>query len=97
MATYIVLSNWTDQGIKNVAQSPQRLAAAREMGGKFGVQVTAFYLTLGSYDTMVVCEAPDDRALATFVLSLAAAGNVRTITLKAFGEAAYRDLLQALA
>jgi uncharacterized protein with GYD domain len=51
---------------------------------------------MGAYDLVAVAEAPDDRAMATFALALAAGGNVRTTTLRAFPEADYREIMQAL-
>ena len=96
MATYIALMNWTDQGIKNVKGSPERLDAARKLAKKLGCELRDFYMTLGAYDMISVLEAPNDDAVAKFVLSTASAGNIRTTTLKAFSEADYRKLLGAL-
>lgn len=96
MPTYITLVNWTDQGIRNAKQSPQRLEAGRELARKFGAEMKDFYLTMGGYDMIAVFEAPDDQAMAKHVLSLASLGNLRTTTLKAFSEAEYRDIMQAL-
>jgi uncharacterized protein with GYD domain len=96
MATYLVLSNWTEQGIKNVKDSPRRLDAGREMARTFGVEVTDFYMTLGAYDMVARLEAPSDEAVAKYILALCSTGVVRTTTLKAFGEAQYREIIQAL-
>ncbi len=96
MPAYIVLLNWTDQGIRNVKEAPQRLDAARELARQFGVELRAFYLTMGAYDMVCVAEAPDDQAAAKFALASAAGGNVRSTTLKAFTEAEYRDIIGAL-
>ncbi|MFO1311600.1 MAG: GYD domain-containing protein [Burkholderiales bacterium] len=41
MATYVVLANFTDQGVRNVKDSPYRLAAFRAMAGKMGVKMTS--------------------------------------------------------
>ncbi|MGO4564039.1 GYD domain-containing protein [Rhizobium sp. 2YAF20] len=96
MSTYIVLINWTEQGVKNVRESPRRLDAAkkllREMGGNF----KEFYLTMGEHDMVAVCDAPDDAVAARFALSLGSGGSVRTRTLKAFPEAAYREIINSL-
>jgi uncharacterized protein with GYD domain len=96
MSTYIVLINWTEQGVKNVRESPRRLDAAkkllREMGGNF----KEFYLTMGEHDMVAVCDAPDDAVAARFALSLGSGGSVRTRTLKALPEAAYREIINSL-
>jgi len=56
----------------------------------------ARYMTLGAYDMVSVLEAPNDEAVAKFVLSAASGGNIRTTTLKAFSEADYRKVLGTL-
>ena len=96
MPKYIALLNWTDQGAKSVKESPGRLDAARAMGKKMGVDVKDFYMTAGSVDMVVISEAPDDETMARFNLTLAMGGNVRTTTLKAFPEDAYRKIVAAL-
>lgn len=97
MTTYILLINWTDQGIRNVKDSAKRLDAARNLLGSLGGSFDKFYMTMGEYDMAAVCEAPDDRAMARFTLSLGMGGNVRTKTLKAFSEVNYRDIIASLA
>ncbi|MDK1374998.1 MULTISPECIES: GYD domain-containing protein [unclassified Sinorhizobium] len=96
MTTYVVLLNWTEQGIKNVRESPKRLDAARKVLNEMGGSFKDFYLTMGEYDMVAVCEAPDDAVAARFALTLGMNGNVRTRTLKAFPEAAYRELIGTL-
>ena len=96
MPSYVMLANWTDQGARQVKESPKRLDAARralvEMGGEF----KSVYMTMGDYDLIVVYEAPDDAVAARFTLLLAQLGSVRTKTLKAFPEAAYREIIHSL-
>jgi uncharacterized protein with GYD domain len=96
MGTYIELLNWTDQGVKNVKDSPSRLDAARAMGKKMGVNIKEFYLTAGACDMVVIADAPDDDTMAKFNLTLAMGGNIRTTTLKAFSEDAYRKIIGGL-
>lgn len=96
MARYIMLLNWTDQGIKSVKESPKRLDAARDLAKKMGCEIRDFYMTTGTYDMVTVAEAPDDDALAKLILTLGMAGNIRTTTLKAFPEDAYRKIIGAL-
>lgn len=96
MATYIMLANWTDQGARQVKDSPKRVDAAKkallDMGGEF----KALYMTMGDYDLIVVYEAPDDAVAARFTLLLGMLGTVRTKTLKAFPEMAYREIINSL-
>ena len=86
MATYVVLFNWTEQGIKSFKDSPSRVDAAAEMLGGLGVQIKDIYWTLGPHDLVGVLEAPDDESLTSAMLALGAMGNVRTTTLRAFNR-----------
>jgi uncharacterized protein with GYD domain len=86
MATYISLTNFTDQGIRNVKDTTKRADAVKEAAKKFGVTAKEFYWTLGSYDLVVVFDAPDDASMTALGLSIGAAGNVRTQTLRAFSK-----------
>ena len=96
MTTYIMLMNWTEQGAKNVRDSPKRLDAARKQLGEMGGSFKAFYLTMGEFDMVAVVEAPDDAVLARFALMLAANGNLKSRTLKAFPVFAYREIITSL-
>ncbi len=87
MATYIILANFTEQGIRNVKDTSNRADAFRNMAQKAGVTVKEQYWTLGSHDIVAVVEAPDDIAVTALGLSVGALGNVRTETLRAFSKA----------
>jgi uncharacterized protein with GYD domain len=91
-----MLANWTDQGARNVTESPRRLDAAkkalRDMDGEF----TSFFMTMGDHDIVAVYTAPDDAVAARFTLQVGMLGNIRTRTLKAFPEAAYREIIASL-
>ena len=96
MVTYLMLLNWTDQGIKNVKDSPKRLDAVKKLAKDMGGEVKAFYLTMGPYDTVAVLTLPDDETMAALALSLGASGNVRTVTMRAFPEPEYREILRGV-
>ena len=96
MATYVLLCNYTDQGIRAVKDSPKRRAAAKDMGKTLGVEVKNSYLAMGTYDIILIAEAASDEALAKWVLSLGSKGNVRTTTIKVFPEAEMDKILSAL-
>ncbi|MCI0425804.1 MAG: GYD domain-containing protein [Actinobacteria bacterium] len=96
MATYIILGNYTSQGIKNVRESPARLDAAREQLSAIGVQLKDFYLTMGQYDIVGVVEAPDNMTAARALLALGAQGNVSTTTLAALTEDEFRSVMGSM-
>ena len=93
MSTYIILINWTDQGIRTVKESPQRLATAKKVIEAAGGKMTGFYLTMGRYDMIAIAEAPNDESVATIMLGLGSGGGIRTETIKAFTEEQYRDII----
>jgi uncharacterized protein with GYD domain len=96
MAKYILLGSWTGDGVRAVKDSPSRLDKARELAKSVGAKIEQFYMVMGDHDMVVVLDAPNDDAVATFVLKLSMGGNVRTKTLKAFTEDQYRGILGAL-
>src|ERR1700682_2876793 len=97
MATYIVLTSFTDQGIRNAKDTTKRSDARRELAKKFGVTVKEFFWTLGSYDVVAIFEAPDDASMTALGLAIGAGGNVRTQTLRALDRAERNGFLANLA
>jgi uncharacterized protein with GYD domain len=87
MATYVVLINFTEQGARAVRNTRRRADAFRAAAESAGVSVRDVYWTLGHYDGLLVLEASDDHTVTALLLDLATLGNVRTQTLRAFGEA----------
>jgi uncharacterized protein with GYD domain len=96
MPTYIVLSNWTQQGIQNIKDSPSRLAKAKELVKANGGQIKDFYMTMGQYDMVLTVEAPNDEVLAKTMLAIASAGGIRSQTLRAFTEGEYQKIVGGL-
>ena len=96
MPEYMLLCNFTDQGARTIKEAPARRAAAIDMGKKLGVDVKAGYLAIGPYDLIIHAQATSDEALATFLLSLASKGNVRTTTLKVFTQTEYDKIIAAV-
>ena len=97
MSAYILLCNFTEQGVRNIKDVPNRRAAARELGKRLGVEIRSSHLALGAYDLIINAEAASDEAMATFILSLSSRGNLRTTTVKVFPEADYDKVIAALA
>jgi len=84
MPTYIVLGQFTEQGIRNVKDTTQRADAFKEMAKKAGATVKEVYWTLGPYDIATIVDAPDDVSATALFLSVGSLGNVKTQTLRAF-------------
>jgi uncharacterized protein with GYD domain len=83
MATYVMLSNLTDEGAKTLMQNPARLQEVNKEIEKLGAKVTAQYATLGTYDFVNIVEAPDNATIARVSAALGARGSVRLLTLPA--------------
>ena len=96
MGTYIGLFNFTEQGLANIKDSPDRLDAAREQLADMGITFKDMYLTFGQYDMVITIEGPDDETVAKAVLATGMQGNVSTEILKAFNEDEYRGIVSSL-
>ena len=83
MPTCISLVNLTDQGAKNIKESPQRFEAFQAMAGKLGIEVKSVYYTQGQYDMVVIMEGSDEAGMMS-LLKLVSLGNARFETMRAF-------------
>jgi uncharacterized protein with GYD domain len=93
MPTYINLISWTDQGIRDVKEAPQRLDAFKKTVEAAGGKVNGFYSTMGKYDAVAIVDLPSDEAAATIAISTGTRGSVRTETMKAFSEDQFRNII----
>src|SRR5215208_5621360 len=96
MPTYVVLINFTDQGIRNVKQTTERTDHGGEIAEKHGLKLEQAYWTVGAYDMVTIFEAPDDEALSAHLLEIGSLGNVRTTTLRAYDEEEISGILRRL-
>jgi uncharacterized protein with GYD domain len=96
MPTYVVLMKLTDQGIRAVKDSPDRIESSikhfESMGGKF----LGFYATMGQYDYVAIGEAANEAIVMAFVLGLGRSGDVRTTTLKALSREEFEAIVSKL-
>jgi len=96
MAKYISLVNYTQKGVENIKDSPNRLDAFKQACQSMGAKVEGFYLTMGRYDLVVIVDAPDPETVAKIMLATASRGAVSTETLQAFPEEEYRKIISEL-
>src|SRR5262245_19601252 len=96
MATFITTLHFTEQGIKAVRDTCDRAAAFKATAKKMGVKVTGIYWTLGVFDGVIVCEAPDEATATAALLHLGSLGNIRTQTARAFDAAEMQKILGLL-
>jgi uncharacterized protein with GYD domain len=93
MPRYVVLIDWTEQGVRNFKDSVDRYEAANSQLESLGVRFTDIYWCLGSHDIVSVVESPDDETLAAGLLAVAGQGNIRTQTLRAFDRDEMRSVI----
>ena len=84
MPHYILLINWTEQGISKIKESSDRYNSFKASLEKVGGKLIVGYYTFGEYDVVIIIEAPNDETVMSLMLKVSSAGNVRTKTLKAF-------------
>src|SRR5689334_16985856 len=96
MPTFIITMNWTEQGIHNVKDAPQRAATARDIAKRLGVEIEQTYLTNGDHDLITIVESGSGDNIAKFCMPIGAMANVRTRTVRAWSEAEYSKLISEL-
>ena len=93
MAINIVLVNFTEQGIRNIKDSPQRANGFRELCKKNNIRVRDIFWTSGRYDMLAVMEG-DDEAMSAVTLTMGKLGNIRTETLRGMDAETFERVLQ---
>jgi uncharacterized protein with GYD domain len=93
MPTYVLLIDWSQQGVEKFKDSVDRYEAARSQFEGMGVRFRDIYWTLGSHDIVSIVDAPDSETLAAALLRLASQGNLRTTTLRALSADEMRGVI----
>jgi len=95
MGTYVMFLGFTQQGIANIKDTPERIAEAKKTCESFGIKVKEFYAVMGmdNYDTMFIIDAPDHHVIAKAALTLGKQGNVHTNSYPAFTEDEFKKLV----
>src|SRR5437867_7225329 len=96
MPTFITTMQFTEQGIKTVRDTCKRAEAFKAAAEKMGVKVTGIYWTLGGFDGVIVCEAPNEETVTALLLHLGSLGNIRTQTARAYHAAEMEKILGML-
>ena len=96
MPTYIALFKWTDQGIRRVKDTVTRNEQGRAMAERAGGRMIGFWWTQGAYDGVAIVELPDDETASALAITLGMQGDVRTETMRAYGNDEMQRILQKL-
>lgn len=86
MATYVILANLTDQGVRTMQDLPRRIENARATFRQHGAEMKQIFFAMGQFDYVVIAEAPDDETITRVSLSVSSQGNVRTNSFRVFTE-----------
>lgn len=92
MPIFVVLGNWTEQGIRNIKDSPKRAKVVEDMVEKAGGKMQTLY-TLGKCDFVSIIELPKEDDIMAILLCIGSMGNVRTTTMKAWSESQVAEML----
>ena len=84
MASYVLLMNLTEEGVRSIKDAPGRIAEGIRAWEAMGGKTLSFHATMGPYDYVAVVEAPSDEVAAGYALTLASQGHVTTLSMKAF-------------
>ena len=96
MPAYVTLFNFTEQGIRNIKESPDRAKAAAQAAQGMGARFIGIWWLLGQYDGVVVIEAPDDETATRLLIATGMQGNIRTMTMRAYSEEEMARIVQGL-
>jgi uncharacterized protein with GYD domain len=92
MARYVSLIRFTDQGARALPKSAGRALSFRKAAEKSGLNVEAQLWTAGSCDGVLVLSGEEEKILRCLA-GLAAEGNVRTETMRAFDAAEFKSVV----
>ena len=94
MPHYVVLCNYTEQGLRNIKEAPSSGYGVEEIIENVGGRLTGLYLTMGQFDLIFVADAPSDEAMAVALLNITKSGDLETTTLKAFSSDEMRRIVE---
>lgn len=96
MPRFVILANFTDQGIHAAKDTLDRASVLENLADKMGCRLESIDWTLGSHDVVVRMEAPDDHTATALLLTVCSQGNVRTQTLRAFDRTEMSDIIHQM-
>ena len=96
MSTHVTLYKFTEQGVKNIKDSPKRLRDAIKAFEAKGGKILGAYYTIGEYDLVVIGEIADEQAGLAHTLATVSLGNVRSTTLRAYSAAEFEEIIKKM-
>ena len=96
MPTYVILIDWTDEGIRNVRSTVERADRVDQLAEKYGARMSQLYWTVGPHDLVAVAEMPDDETATAFALEVSSTGSVRTTTMRAYDREEMSGIIERM-
>jgi len=84
MATYVILYTFTPEGAKNIRESIKTAGRVRQQNARIGFTIKDMYWLQGSYDMVAIVDAPSEEAMMGAMMNVVSAGNVTSVTMRAF-------------
>ena len=83
MATFIMITRLTPEGVRTIKDNPQRIKEVNSEIEQFGAEVKQQWATLGQFDFVNIIEAPDEQTMTRISLELGSRGTARYESLPA--------------
>lgn len=83
MATFVMLSTLSPEGVQTIKNNPQRIKEVNKEIEQLGAEVKAQWAVLGEFDFVNIVEAPDEKTIAKVSLELGSRGTAKYQTLVA--------------
>ena len=97
MPTFISTVNFSQQGKQEIRATCSRAEKFVAAAASMGVNVKHVFWTLGSFDGLLVFEAPDDETATAAMLYLGSFGNVQTQTARAYQADEMQHIIERMA
>jgi len=78
---FVVLANFTAEGIKNIKKSKEWFKNGQEITKSVGAEIKGIYYTMGRYDYVAIVEGPSAEAAMKGLFMLGSGGVAKTETL----------------
>jgi uncharacterized protein with GYD domain len=84
MPLFVVLGNFTQKRMATIRDMEKQVKAGVKIFESLGIEIKTLVFTLGRYDMVGVCDAPDKETITKALLSWGSEGYIRTETLPGF-------------
>jgi len=96
MPVYVILGNFTQKRMETIKNLPEGIKESKKVFEFYGVKIKEMVFTMGRYDVVGICEAPDAEAVSKALLSWGSKGLLRTETLTGFTPEKMIELVKGI-